>query len=427
MSRVLLIVVTVILCVVLGGLVYFAMKPVPIQSEKVSIGKSLELVKTYPENSSGLKKDYFTGKLYKAGKINVVVMEGTYKEMGKQYGALLKDELNANYNGMIEGLKNIKSFTVESFQDFGNMIYDSYPEKYQQIVNGLAESSGLGTEKAKFLLGQESYVYAALLELAKGENISGSAHCSGLATWGDYTGGGPLVFGRNYDLGPVNHENAMLAIYNPIDGSIPSSSFTFAGAIYTTTGMNRDGLFLELNNGSASDNADYTGIRTWTPLTVFSFLEQSKNLNQVDVAFNSTLPDLSYIINAADPKYAYSFEWSTNGVKKKEPDKAGLMAATNLFFDPAWGPQSYDFSKDPDAVVIRRDNLLKLAEANKGNINVSKMMEIISTPLKDGGSFRDPNLTSYEIVAVPETLKMWLRIPEYQDWVEVNLAEYFNK
>lgn len=48
-------------------------------------------------------------------------------------------------------------------------------------------------------------------------------------------------------------------------------------------------------------------------------------------------------------------------------------------------------------------------------------------PIEEGGSFRAPNMTSYEIVAEPASLKMWLRIPEYQDWVQVDLAQFFNK
>jgi hypothetical protein len=103
------------------------------------------------------------------------------------------------------------------------------------------------------------------------------------------------------------------------------------------------------------------------------------------------------------------------------------MVATNIFFDPAWGKQKYDVSKDMDFIVKRRDNLIALADKYKGNITPAKMMEIMATPLEEGGSFRAPNFTSYQYVAQPSTLKMWLRVPEYQDWTEVNLALFFNK
>jgi hypothetical protein len=53
------------------------------------------------------------------------------------------------------------------------------------------------------------------------------------------------------------------------------------------------------------------------------------------------------------------------------------------------------------------------------------MMKVISTPVEEGGAFRAPNLTSYEIVAQPETITMWVRVPEYQEWVKIDLKQYF--
>jgi hypothetical protein len=263
--------------------------------------------------------------------------------------------------------------------------------------------------------------------MAKGVNISGSAQCSGIATWGAYTSDGSMLFGRNYDLGPVNNEYVIVTVYNPNDGSIPTANLTYTGSIYMTSGMNREGLMLELNNGSASDNKDFSNIRQSALISLFAGLEQSKNNKELTTYLNTTLPDLSYIINAADKDSAYSFEWSTSKVKRREPDKNGLLAGTNIFFDPAWGKQKYDVAKDADFIVRRRDNLIALADKYKGKITSKIMMELIATPLEKGGVFRTPNFTSYQYVAQPATLKIWLRIPEYQDWTEVDLTQFFNK
>jgi len=218
----------VLVLTMLAVLIYCALMPRAINSQKMSSGVSLEFVKAYPQASDVKHGNFYQGKLYKAGKINVVVLEGTYEEMGRQYGALLKDELNANYNGIMEGLKKMTGVTSKNFyeevkeiQDEGSQYYNTYPEKYKKIVEGLAETSGLGIEKAKFLTSQETYVFAALIAMSKGINISGAANCSGIAAWKDYTADGRMIFGRNYDLGPVNHEYATLVVYNPVDGSIP--------------------------------------------------------------------------------------------------------------------------------------------------------------------------------------------------------------
>ncbi|MHB8896774.1 MAG: C45 family autoproteolytic acyltransferase/hydrolase [Candidatus Geothermincolia bacterium] len=357
-----------------------------------------------------------SGKLEKAGKINIVVLKGTYREMGEQYGSLLKDELNANYNGIVKGVQGLEGLTLADMRDFGSSIYANYPQKYKEIVNGLARSSGLGLEKAKVLTAQELYIGLALADMFKKKS-----GCTGMATWGDYSSG-PLVFGRNYDLGPVNHQYATLVVYNPTDGSIPVASWTFAGCIYVTSGMNSSGVFLELNNGSASDSSDFFATRPWAPIELFAFLEASTSLKQLSSYFETTRPDLSYIVQGADKKGAVSFEWATSGVKVRQPDKNGLLVATNAFFDPSWGQTPED---GVDYVVTRRTNLLALGEQGKGKFTPELMMKTISTPVEQGGAFRAPNLTSYEIVAQPETLTLWLRIPEYQDWVKVDLKQYF--
>jgi hypothetical protein len=357
-----------------------------------------------------------SGQLHKAGKIDVLVVTGTYRQMGEQYGSLLKDQLNANYNGIVKGLKDLKGLTLQDLQDFGDNIYAGYPQKYKEMVQGLAETSGLGLEKAKVLNAQELYISAALVDMFSKKN-----GCTGMATWGDYSLG-PLVFGRNYDLGPVNHQYATMVVYNPTDGSIPVASWTFAGCIYLTSGMNSSGVFLELNNGSASDPSDFTASRPWAPIELFAFLEQSTSLKQLTSYFEASRPDLSYIVQGADKNGAVSFEWATSGVKVRQPDRSGLLVATNAFFDPSWGQTPED---GVDFVVTRRNNLLALGEQNKGKFTPELMMKTISTPIEEGGAFRAPNLTSYEIVAQPESLTMWVRVPEYQDWVKIDLKQYF--
>lgn len=379
----------------------------------------LKLVRSYPGNPSNPTDALAEGTLYKAGKVNVLVLQGTYEQMGKQYGALLEKELNKNYNGIVKGLKEIEDLTLEELQEIGDSVYEDYPQKYKEMIDGLAETSGLGPEKAKVLNMQELYISAALVNwAAKSMN-----QCCGVAAWGPYTSGGPLVFGRNYDLGPFGHQYATMTVCNPIDGSIPTASFTFAGCIYVTSGMNSSGVFLELNNGSGSDPSDFTDSRPWAPALLFSFLEQSTSLEQLSSYFSSTTPDLAYIVQGADESSAVSFEWSTGGVKVRGSDRDGLLAATNYFVDPSWGiPPPVN---DVDSSVVRRENLLALGEQNKGFLNPEVMMKVISTPLEDGGAFRAPNLTSYEIVAEPASLTMWVRVPEYQDWVKIDLKPFF--
>jgi len=126
---------------------------------------------------------------------------------------------------------------------------------------------------------------------------------------------------------------------------------------------------MEPNNRSSSDKTDYTGERVFALVSLFHLLEQSKNMDDFSSLINSVLP----------------------------------------------------------FVAKRRDNLLALGEKYKGKITPEVMQQIIALPLEEGGSFRPPNFTSYQVVAEPENLKLWIRIPEYQEWTDIELAQFFNK
>ena len=58
--------------------------------------------------------------------------------------------------------------------------------------------------------------------------------------------------------------------------------------------------------------------------------------------------------------------------------------------------------------ITRRANLIALCEAAKGKIDAGRMLEIIETPLEEGGAAMD--LTVFQMVVVPETRTLWLRV-----------------
>lgn len=355
------------------------------------------------------------GKLYRAGSLNVVELHGSYRYMGRQYGALQKKELNEVYDNISAGFGKDPELTYDVMLQDARSNFRFYPQRYREILYGMAETSGLGLDKQLIVNDLETYV-----NLQEGQ-------CSGVAAWGNYTSGSPLVFGRNYDMGPKFANYATVVIYNPDDGSIPVASITYTGVVYVTSGMNKEGVFLELNNGQISENMQRDN-RVFSPVSLFSFLESSTDLDQIDAQFHTSYPDNAYIVNVANETGAYSYEWATSDVVRRAPDEDGLLVATNHFVDPFWGLESIALDdQDPAYTAHRRANLLALGEKNKGKINPEVMMEIMSIPLENGGAFRAPNVTSYQIVTVPKELKVWVRVPEVQEWTEVDLKPLFSE
>jgi hypothetical protein len=371
------------------------------------------------ETSQDLKfmAEYDGGELYRAGRISVVELSGNYRQMGRQYGMLLKDELTTLYHDAIEEffIKQ-KGFTRERLQIIAQSFFDLYPHRYKEIIYGMAETSGLGIERQILLNGIEWFPKINHLLFNR---------CSGIAAWGPYTSGGPLVFGRNNDDDPFYKEFArfmVIAVFKPDDLSVPVALINYAGVIYNATGMNSEGLFIELNSGPWMG---FSLDRLSIFVTLFSFLQDYPSLPEVDKGFKSTLANLSSIINVADRNRAYSYECSIYDTRRIVAEQEGLLAATNHFVGPTWNIAQIDEKVTTDTSIKRRQNLLALGEIYKGSFSPYVMMRVLDTPIDQGGATVEG--TIYQVIAVPAQLKLWVKVPGLQDWTMIRLGPLFKK
>lgn len=85
------------------------------------------------------------GRLYKAGPVSVLQLNGTHYQMGRQYGRLLKDDLTRLYDSVIATFS--PRYPYPRMKQIADAIYAVYPQKYKDILTGMAETSGLGMEK----------------------------------------------------------------------------------------------------------------------------------------------------------------------------------------------------------------------------------------------------------------------------------------
>jgi len=355
------------------------------------------------------------GNLYRTGKINVLDLHGNYREMGRQYGSLLSKELNGLYRKAVQDyfIKE-KNLSQETMQKTAESLFHFYPQRFKDIIIGMAETSGLSLNEQILLNALELY-----------GSMSG---CSCVIAGEGFTEDNSLIAGRNYDWFDSYSEFAhdlTVTVFHPESG-ISTAITTFAGVIYATTGINEQGIFLELNNGLPSGGTLKYANRIPAIINLLAFLFDYATLDQIDAAFNSTKPNFSFIINVANASTAYSYEWAPFELQRRIMSD-GLLVSTNHFLDPAWGLILQDnagFSSE-----LRRDNLLILSHAKKGEINPETMMGIFDTPMTklgatwpDEGSIR----TVYQIVTVPGEMKIWVKVPGYQNWSEINLKALFN-
>jgi hypothetical protein len=151
----------------------------------------LELQRTYQAPADGSAKAE-EGKLYLAGKVKVLLLSGTYRQMGMECGDLLSDQLDQMYEEMSADFGKLPGISYEEMLQIGTWMYDSSPRDLQDLIAGAAETSGLGIEKQMMM---NAVVYST-------PATAYATGCSGCAAWGPYTSGQPLVFGRNYDYAP---------------------------------------------------------------------------------------------------------------------------------------------------------------------------------------------------------------------------------
>lgn len=355
------------------------------------------------------------GKLYTFGEFSLVDLHGNYREMGRQYGHLMRDKLQEFYNVAFENnIEKEDAIQINGYDKISEIAYkwfQSVPNRYRKLAYGVSEESGIELEK---------FLIFPVLEHTR-------TMCSGMAVWGDYTGGKPLVFGRNMDLSPHYRDYSKflsVTIYHPVDGSNHTAGIHYAGyfgLLGSLNIVNEYGLFLEVNAGQPSSGDIIEENRRCGVYTLWSFLMDCSSMNELDVAFHSTNTNYSCIINVADKNVSYSYEWPTyDNALRRVGERKGMLVATNYFADPYWGTSGL---RDKWAAVSRRENLLKLGEKYKGSFDAKRMMDIFDIDYKVGGA---TNLlpTNYQFVIVPETFKLWLKAHGVQDWTEIPLGEF---
>lgn len=350
------------------------------------------------------------GKIYDVDGITVLDLHGSWYQMGRQYGILAGDRMD-DVLQYLHGRIGTEQVKVDSAATIAGELYALYPGHLKEFFAGASETSGLSLDELK-LCNASEYVEGVFL-------------CSAMASWKDYAAG-KLVFGRNYDAESYSEidRDLVVTVYHP-DGGMAAATVGYAGEIYCVNGLNAEGIFVELNNGMPSAGFKVHWDLCPSTTTLFDMLFSARNLDDVDDFFHSTRSFASFIIGVADKDEARSYEWCYDGVRRGDvTTESGLLISTNHYVNEEW-----DFitpgDEDSWNSITRRCNLAGQARSHKGRIGVEEMKAIMSTPLEDGGPMH--RLTRYQIVAVPEDLKLYVNAPCNAKWAEVDMKEFFNK
>jgi acyl-CoA:6-aminopenicillanic acid acyl transferase len=357
------------------------------------------------------------GTLYNAEKIPVVQLNGDYKQMGRQYGYLLKSQIESYYQKAINEYSPWGgNWSREDAEEFATGNYERYPERAKEIFNGMAETSGLSIDQL-ILIDQYTELFV----------VSALFGCSGMAAWGDYTRDGAVVLGKNEDMPEFFKEfndSLVVVIYNPNDGSHSVASVCNAGQVKVMNAINDSGLVNTTYQAPFIEPIDMTMTRIPLFINHLMFLLDSGSLSELESALLAYLSPAPINGTAADATSAFSYEVSPSRCVVRQSDQIGLTAETNHYVDASWDvPEAYRLSEGWKDSQERRDNLLALGEFYRGTIDAEGMRTIFDIPKSEGGAIVPA--TTYQFVAVPSVRKIWVNVPDYQDWIGVDLNPLF--
>ena len=389
------------------------------------------------------------GWLYKQNAIHIVVLNGTYYEMGRQYGHLLKEQINWHFNEIkndfmvkIAGNNPIDQPAPLMDHDVVTKLlmegfYTALPNHHKQMIKGAAETSGLALE--------DMVLMDCMLQTVLYSAGIGGGGCTSAAVWGKASVDGRLYTGRNHDFGKAWRERlgkiAVVRITNPKDSDISVAAFTRAGQVTSAIDLiNSKGLYIEFNN---ADNIRPLSLPTkmrGTDNLAFSLVSDYQSVKELDLLIPALKSNDALLMLVADPNQARYFEISPNISVKTEPEllNGEMTSRANHALSPYW---NLDMESEPDRAIAfskaRRANMVKYLTEDPSTNNDAKMRSFLSKEIIVDGKLSDgaacilepavkvEDWTSYQTVTIPAERKVYWRIPTHTPWVEIDLKKYF--
>lgn len=364
------------------------------------------------------------GRLFMVGGMKIVQLNGSFRQMGRQYGMLLKSDINAVYDLMVNRiLIGEKKMKYEEILAAANMKEVEPPQYVREMIAGMAETTGLTYDQAN--IARLNLLYMGTM-------------CSAAAAYSEYSKDGNVVFGRNLDLGKGSiallKPFTVIVVYNPLGTEKNSvAEITYAGCIYAQTLFNKSGMMLEMNNAMISRLPAAGENLQNDPLAykMYDIIFDSFKIEEMITAIRNIKINCGMMLNVADRTSAYCCEIAPEGVFVRSGDKPGFLAVSNHFLNPDWKSSiKLGKGKKYGKTLERHSNLMKQAGKHKGEFDAEQMMALFDRTIPNGGptfSTRrsEDTITLYSCVFTPADMKLFVKNREKTNWVEIRLNDLF--
>ncbi|WP_416838742.1 C45 family autoproteolytic acyltransferase/hydolase [Haloferax sp. DFSO52] len=375
------------------------------------------------------------GELYRMENAYLLVLNGDYREMGRQYGLLLGDEIKQVRESLVEEYLAPGELTYDVLKTtVGEPYYLAKPRRHKELLAGLAETTDIDLMEL-----------ATIDEMVSVEGIMRASGTGGLCTsaavWGEMSRDGATYTGRNHDFGVAWRDRlselGVFIVMNPAgsDYSIAAPATIGMGSAFVDV-INSGGLYMQMNNAAAS-------------LGMYMYSDSGSLLNDIcNLALDysthdeldKTIPLLhasnAFNVLTATPEGARYYEVSHERGIRTTPQQEGLTARANQALDPAWGIKPLP---DPAASYSpsRRQHFIDFLNEDPSTNDDAALRAYLSRDLfvdgemSDGSAFNQSSIpgtdevTVWQVVTKPADLKVWWRIPTVSSWMEIDLNEYF--
>lgn len=318
----------------------------------------INVIAVNPEKSGMISRSKTSGK----GELRIVAgipflkVSGSYYEMGRQYGSLLKSQLN-------EAFKNFTSQNwarIKQHQDLFPQLEKLLPSKYIQYLKGIAAGSGLDYHKV--LIGAFTTV----------DDFSLLGCSSILTKMQNDRGANSLFHAKNLDNFLGTGHNQAIIEFNPV-GEYKYIGTELMGA-GLCDGMNEKGISISIDDGGQGMRSKYP-INPLLNFKMRDILSATKSLAEVDQQMRNYVCDIGQIliIGSGTENNGIVYDISYDKTRKNLMNAQKHLFVTNTYLHPDLTPPKNLFNCPRYTIIDRymKDNLVQ---------NIDNLIDLLSDP-----------------------------------------------
>lgn len=280
--------------------------------------------------------------------VPVVRLSGSHREIGRQYGAIFREQIRFLREEYFEPLP-VAVLGRDAIRTWAESVEAFIPEPYREEMRGLAETSGL--------------TYEEVLQVNTCVDRLQSVMCSTIVVSGAAAKDGEVIFGRNLDFPgrAVLHRTTVVVVFAP-EGKTPVVSVTWPGLVGVLSGMNAEGVA----GATMMIHRRASELRPGVPYMLMyrEALHGAKRAGDVFdaiAASRRTCPNNFMAVDASGAAEVTEFD-AERAVRRRA--EHGCICSTNFFHSAELADAGYPVGKR------RYETLEEFVRARRGTIDV---------------------------------------------------------